>query len=164
MTTRAPAAERPSRLDPEQMPRRDFLGQAAVVAASTALLLALGGAARLPRAAVLPSASKKFRASLPDGLLPGVVYVPPARNVALHRDDEGVWGISLVCTHLGCIVKPSATGFDCPCHGSRFDHQGGVTRGPAPKALDWVAVRPLDESTVMVDEGTPVKAGTKESA
>jgi ferredoxin len=56
----------PSRLDPEPVPRRDFLG--------------------------IASLSKKFRVMLPDSLAAGEPYVPPGRSVALFRDDEGVFG------------------------------------------------------------------------
>ncbi len=48
---------------------------------------------------------------------------------------EGFKAISLVCTHLGCTVEPSTEGFSCPCHGSRYDGQGNVVRGPAMQAL-----------------------------
>ena len=42
-----------------------------------------------------------------------------------------------VCTHLGCIVPWSATSnkFECPCHGSQYDPDGAVVRGPAPLPL-----------------------------
>ena len=59
-------------------------------------------------------------------------------KVAVHRDGSGeVHAVSAVCTHLGCIVEwngPEAT-WDCPCHGSRFDHAGGVIQGPATEDL-----------------------------
>lgn len=155
-----PTAPR-SRLDPEPMPRRDFLGLAARASAIAASLLAALGIARLPRAAVLPSPSKKFRATLPEGLAPGVAHVPPGRSVALFRDEGGVFAISLVCTHLGCIVRPEADGFHCPCHGSRFAPDGHVVRGPAPKPLEWYEVSRAGAGTYIVDLGTPVPAGTR---
>eukprot|EP00440_Ansanella_granifera_P018437 gb/GFBE01020022.1/.p1 GENE.gb/GFBE01020022.1/~~gb/GFBE01020022.1/.p1 ORF type:complete len:225 (+),score=55.25 gb/GFBE01020022.1/:1-675(+) len=42
-----------------------------------------------------------------------------------------------VCTHLGCVVPwvKSANQFQCPCHGSRYDENGKVVRGPAPLSL-----------------------------
>jgi nitrite reductase/ring-hydroxylating ferredoxin subunit len=152
---------KPSRLDPEPIARRDFLGLSAVAAAGAALLFALVGMLRLPKAAVLPSQSKRFRLQLPESLRAGQAYVPPGRSVALFRDPEGVYAISLVCTHLGCIVKPTATGFDCPCHGSRFGHDGTVLKGPAPKALPWLSVS-VAASTITVDEERVVPSGTKE--
>jgi cytochrome b6-f complex iron-sulfur subunit len=153
----------PSRLDPEPAPRRDFLGLSALSAAAGAFLLASLGMARLPKAAVLSSPSKKFRVTLPETLGVGQAYVPPGRSVALFRDEEGVYAISLICTHLGCIVKPGTEGFECPCHGSRFRFNGTVARGPAPSPLVW---RKLTGSggSYIVDESEVVPPGTKVKA
>jgi Rieske Fe-S protein len=150
-----------SRLDPEPMPRRDFLGLAAAWSAGSALVFALLGMSRLPRAAVLPSPSKKFKVRLPESLAPGTAFVPPGRSVAVVRDAQGVYAISTVCTHLGCIVKQAVDGFHCPCHGSRFAPDGSVVRGPAPKALPWLAVTHAGGNTYIVDEGKLVAPGTK---
>ena len=166
MTTVPPSAAETvrSRLDPEPIPRRDFLGMAAAWSAAITFLFALLGMARLPRAAVLPSPSKKFRVMLPDSLAPGAPFVPPGRAVALYRDGEGVYAISTVCTHLGCIVQPREDGFHCPCHGSRFAPDGSVIRGPAPKGLPWLAVATAGSGSFIVDEGKVVPPGTKEVA
>jgi cytochrome b6-f complex iron-sulfur subunit len=166
MTTRpAPDAPARSRLDPEPVPRRDFLGIAALASAASALLFGFVGLLRLPKAAVLPSPSKLFRVSLPESLAPGAPYVPPGRPVALYRDDAGgVYAISTVCTHLGCIVRAESDGFHCPCHGSVFAPDGHVVRGPAPKALPWHPVMKAGGDTYVVDLGTEVAPGTVESA
>src|SRR5512136_2194639 len=95
-----------SRLDPELMPRRDFLGLAAWWSAAAALLFAFFGAMRLPKAAVLPSPSKRFRVRLPASLGSGQAFVPAGRSVAIFKEAGGVYAISTVCTHLGCIIKP----------------------------------------------------------
>jgi Rieske Fe-S protein len=151
-----------SRLDPEPMPRRDFLGLTSILSAGAALLFALVGSLRLPKAAVLPVPSRKFRVQLPETLAAGEAFAPPGRNVAVIRDATGVFAISLVCTHLGCIVKPSPTGFDCPCHGSRFGHDGTVTRGPAPASLAWLKVSGSDGDWT-IDESETVPQGTRAS-
>jgi cytochrome b6-f complex iron-sulfur subunit len=142
------------------LPRRDFLGLASLGAAAAAFLFALIGMLRLPRAAVLSSPAKKFRVTLPESLAPGRAFVPPGRSVALFRDAAGVYAISTVCTHLGCLVKSGGEGFECPCHGSRFALDGSVTKGPAPRALPWHKVTGSD-GTYIVDEETTVPPGTK---
>jgi len=151
----------PSRLDPEPVARRDFLGLAALVTTGSALFFALIGMLRLPRAAVLSSPSKKFRVTLPDSLAAGQAFLPPGRSVALFRDAEGVYAISTICTHLGCVVKHTADGFECPCHGSRFAADGTVTKGPAPVPLAWRKVT-VSGDTLIVDEEASVPLGTKE--
>jgi len=162
MTTHPVAASGPSRLDPEPLPRRDFLGLAALWSAAVALLFGLFGALRLPRAAVVPMASRKFRVTVSDTLAPGEALVPAGRSVAVFRDADGaVYAISRVCTHLGCLVKSEADGFHCPCHGSRFAPDGSVIKGPAPKALAWLAVSKAGAGTIVVDESKSVQAGTK---
>ena len=150
-----------SRLEPEPIPRRDFLGLAALWSAITTLGFGMLGAMRLPRAAVVPSPSRKFRVTLPQGLGPHQPFIPPGRPIAVFRDGEGVWAVSTVCTHLGCIVKTESAGFECPCHGSRFASDGSVVKGPAPKGLPWLSVSAVGGDTVIIDESTTVAAGKK---
>lgn len=127
-----------------------------------AMLFAGLGVLRLPKAAVLASPAKKFSVALPDSLAAGEAFVPPGRSVAVFRDQEGVYAVSLICTHLGCIVKPGQSGFECPCHGSQFAADGSVLRGPAPKALPWLAVS-VRGGECVVDESAIIPAGTKVS-
>ena len=44
------------------------------------------------------------------------------------------YGVNAVCTHLGCVVpwNSAENKFMCPCHGSQYNNQGKVVRGPAP--------------------------------
>jgi cytochrome b6-f complex iron-sulfur subunit len=149
-----------SRLDPEAMPRRDFLGLAAWWSAAAALLFGFFGALRLPKAAVLPSPAKKFKVTLPPSLPSAQPYLPAGRSVAIVKEGNNVHAISRICTHLGCIVKPTDTGFDCPCHGSKFAKDGSVIKGPAPKALPWLEVKHLGGDNFIVDEGKNVPPGT----
>ncbi len=158
MTTKA--SKEKSRFDPEPMPRRDFLGLAALGATAAAFLFSIFGMLKLPKAAVSASPAKKFNVTLPDALADGEAYIPAGRNVAVFRDGEGVYAISTICTHLGCIVKTSKEGFDCPCHGSGFTIDGTVRKGPAPKALPWVKVT-KSGSGYVVDEEKTVLKGTK---
>jgi thiosulfate dehydrogenase [quinone] large subunit len=46
------------------------------------------------------------------------------------------------CPHQGCEVsfESAATGFTCPCHGSRFDANGKLLNGPATTGLTPVPV------------------------
>jgi cytochrome b6-f complex iron-sulfur subunit len=78
----------------------------------------------------------------------------------MYRSAEGICAVSLICTHLGCIVKQSGEGFECPCHGSQFTSHGEVTKGPAPQALAWYKVTG-GGGTYVVDEGTTVPPGTR---
>ncbi|MBQ4338471.1 MAG: FAD-dependent oxidoreductase [Clostridia bacterium] len=42
------------------------------------------------------------------------------------------------CPHLGCALRYNAQehSWDCPCHGSRFDEDGGLINGPSNKNLN----------------------------
>ncbi|MCC6586551.1 MAG: Rieske 2Fe-2S domain-containing protein [Bryobacterales bacterium] len=126
----------------------------------SALMFGLVGMLRLPKAAVLASPSKKFRVALPETLAAGEPFIPPGRAVAVFRDAEGAYAVSIVCTHLGCVVKPNAEGFECPCHGSRFASNGEVKKGPAPRPLPWLKVS-VGGGLITIDEGVTVPPGTK---
>lgn len=72
---------------------------------------------------------------------PGEGALAPVNGdkTAVYRDDEGTLHcLSARCTHLGCFVhfNNAERSWDCPCHGSRFDHTGAVLQGPANKPLE----------------------------
>jgi cytochrome b6-f complex iron-sulfur subunit len=71
--------------------------------------------------------------------------------------DETIadYGLNAVCTHLGCVVpwKASANKYVCPCHGSQYDSEGKVVRGPAPLSLALVHTEVTDD-TVTFQEWT----------
>lgn len=72
--------------------------------------------------------------------------------------------IYMVCTHLGCLYKWSDTNhrFECPCHGSKFSHDGFYIEGPAPRSLDYFEVEEQG-SNVIVNTGAK-QAGTASAA
>jgi len=47
------------------------------------------------------------------------------------------FALNAVCTHLGCVVpwNKAENKFMCPCHGSQYNKEGKVVRGPAPLSL-----------------------------
>ncbi len=57
------------------------------------------------------------------------------------------YGLNAVCTHLGCVVPWNASEdkFMCPCHGSQYNNEGKVVRGPAPLSLALAHVDVTDD-------------------
>ena len=146
----------PGHLDSEPVSRRDFLGLAGMWAAAAALFGSCVAMARLPVPSVLPEVSTKFRVGSPVQFPAGTVAILTERRVRIVSSDKGIAAMSLVCTHLGCIVGESPTGFQCPCHGSKFDAKGKVVGGPAPRPLRWLQVSQAADGNLMVDTAKEV--------
>jgi len=104
------------------------------------LLLASGG---LMVRYLTPRTSEKRRvlvsAAAADVPLNGALLFRNER-LALLRDDNGFYALSLICTHLGCTVTVTEAALSCPCHGSLFDRQGKVLKGPADRSLERMKV------------------------
>ncbi len=150
----------PVRLAPEEIPRRDFLGLAGIAAAGLAIFGSIVGMARLTKPSVLPEEGKRVRIGRPDDYPPGSETMMKRRKIMILSRDEGIAALSLVCTHLGCIVSKEEEGFSCPCHGSKFDPEGAVLAGPAPRALRWLPVSMAVDGRLVVDGKGEVPAGT----
>lgn len=133
--------------------RRDFLGLAAIGSAAAALGFAAVGAARLPMPSVFPEANTRVKLG-PASQYVGVAITPiPEHRLWIYSDADGLFAISAVCTHLGCIVQSQgAEGFFCPCHGSRFDSQGRATAGPAPGPLPYLKLSVSADGQLVVDK------------
>ena len=86
----------------------------------------------------------------------GGVLVLPDQGLAVTRLRDGqVRALDLTCTHLGCRVTATESGFTCPCHGSRFNEQGEVLTGPAARPLRTLACHEdTDTVTVRLPETT----------
>jgi Rieske Fe-S protein len=72
-------------------------------------------------------------------------------DVVLTQPTAGVFkGFSAVCTHAGCTVAKIANGtIDCPCHGSKFNLDGTVAKGPASKPLESKTISVQGDSIVL---------------
>ncbi len=59
-----------------------------------------------------------------------------AYEVAVEKQPDGTYkALLLKCTHFANQLQPSATGFSCNLHGSRFNKEGSVIKGPAAQPL-----------------------------
>ena len=80
-------------------------------------------------------------------------FIPSARAYVLPLDQsaaansqfssgstvaDGLVAVYQRCVHLGCRVPwcNSSQGFECPCHGSKYNMIGEYFAGPAPRNLD----------------------------
>lgn len=104
-------------------------------------------------------APTRFAIGTPDDYPPGTRIALGGQKVAIIREGDKMAAISITCTHLGCIVGVAETGFACPCHGSRFDQDGNVTGGPAPKPLPWYELTLAPNGELEVDKGKEIDAG-----
>ena len=149
-------------MDPDKkISRRDFFGLSAMAACVAAWAMTGIGLLKFPMPALLPDISNKFKIGRPEDFAAGTTKVFSDKNVVVSRDEKGLFAISLVCTHLGCIVSKASQGFSCPCHGSKYDESGSVIKGPAPRALDWFEISQLPSGKLIVNAGKTVPVGMK---
>lgn len=102
----------------------------------------------------------RFKAGRPEALPLGTRLPLGRQRVTIVRTDAGIAAISNTCTHLGCVVATTEIGFDCPCHGSRFDGEGSVLGGPAPRPLPWFKVSLSPSGDLEIDTAEAVPQGT----
>ncbi len=97
-----------------------------------------------------------FRAGYPDEYEVGQVseQFKDQYGVWIVRDDEKIYALSTVCTHLGCTPNwmLSEDKFKCPCHGSGFYKTGINFEGPAPRPLERFKIGLSDEGEIIVDK------------
>jgi cytochrome b6-f complex iron-sulfur subunit len=103
----------------------------------------------------------------PDGsIVP--VFVPEARAYIVPAPETlseqyegrsveaaGLMALFQRCVHLGCRVPWCATsiGFECPCHGSKYNSIGEYFAGPAPRNLDRFVVEVRDGDRFIIRTG-----------
>ncbi|WP_051360913.1 ubiquinol-cytochrome c reductase iron-sulfur subunit [Desulfuromonas sp. TF] len=150
-------------------PRVDEDRRGFVNLAATILVLGIGGAVtqigRFLKPNVLYEPSKVFKIGALSRFPIGSRTVIGGRGIEIVREKDGIHAISLVCTHLGCLVKPvnnnPDVGYTCPCHGSHFTLKGDVLGGPAPKNLPWYEIYMDHMGSLVVDTSKENQRRTK---
>lgn len=157
-----PSLAQSKRFEPPET-RRDFLGLAAIWTALGTCFVALIGAMRLPMPSVFPESNSKSKIGPPSAFKKGSATHLPLLQAWVYRDaDGGMYAMSSVCTHLGCIAARQDSGeFLCPCHGSRFGTAGDVLGGPAPSGLNWLGLSVAPDGQLVLDRQRLVKQGTR---
>jgi cytochrome b6-f complex iron-sulfur subunit len=122
--------------------RRNFLKIAGEGLLAASGILGLGALIRFLGYQAEPPAQCEYTLDCSKfDLGPASQYPPDSRTnipdvpAVLVHSASGFTALSLVCTHLGCTLEQKPDGFGCPCHGSHFDPEGQVLRGPATKRL-----------------------------
>lgn len=145
----------------KEVSRRDFLGLASIGMAVLASIPVIGGAFRMVKANVRYEESTKFKIGMLEDFPVGSVKKIDDKKVFIFSDENGLFAMTAVCTHLGCIVFKTEWGFQCPCHGSQYNGSGKVIGGPAPRSLAWFEISQDIDGTLVVDASKEVSAGTK---
>jgi cytochrome b6-f complex iron-sulfur subunit len=146
---------------PQHTSRRDFLtrigGGACAVTAAGSLVVTLD----FLNPKVLFEPPTVFRAGSAMDYPEGTVRFNREQRAYVIGGGGGVFALSAVCTHLGCITRflSDERAIACPCHGSRFDLEGNVVHGPAPRPLPWLEVQTDATGNLVVDTSILIPHG-----
>ncbi len=138
----------------------EFVGGGAILVAATGSAI-LTGQFLSPN--VLREPSLRFKAGSVEIYPPDSITLDKEQKVFIVRAKEGYfYAISAVCTHLGCIAnwKSEDDIIACPCHGSKFNKEGKVIDGPAPRPLQRFAMTVDEQGQLIVDKGVIVGEDT----
>ena len=93
---------------------------------------------------ILYEPSQQFIAGRPEDYQVGEVSIrmKKEQRVWMIRNEDGIYALISICTHLGCtpIWWPTEERIKCPCHGSNFLLNGQNVAGPAPVPLFRAAI------------------------
>ena len=98
----------------------------------------------------------------PDSFSPNTATYYSQNLTFVCRDNQGLYALTAVCTHMLCPVDVMVTGgFHCNCHGSTYDFNGNVVVGPATMPLLHYGMCLSGNRTVGYDIGIKVDAAVR---
>lgn len=77
-------------------------------------------------------------------------------NIAVQKkNDNSFSALLLQCTHQENQLTPTSDGFNCSLHGSDFDKNGNVRKGPAEQHLQEYKTSVIDNNLIIQILKTP---------
>ena len=82
----------------------------------------------------------------------GKIVELDGKKCCLFNDGAQISAFSPKCPHAACDVEwnDAAKTWDCPCHGSRYDANGNVLKGPAKLPLHKLQVELTDNDHLIL--------------
>lgn len=147
-----------SKPEEQEISRRDFFAKLGIGSLGLATAGTLSFAYQYMSPNVLYEPSPIVNAGSVEEYTMNSVTLHPAEAIYVVRLPEGIFALTAICTHLGCMTawKPELGIIACPCHGSHFSKEGQKLAGPAPKPLPWLRTWLSEDRDVMVDRATTV--------
>jgi cytochrome b6-f complex iron-sulfur subunit len=134
----------------KKLSRREFLKLGSNSLLGLSGLLGLGGLIRFLSFEMDPAPPSQYdlgpAEDFPAGSRTLLMHIP----AVLIHSNEGYLAFSLVCTHLGCTVEGKNGFYECPCHGSQYNAEGYVTRGPSNTPLRRLRVELSEAGNVIL--------------
>jgi len=135
------------------IPRRNFLKLLVNTLLGISSALGLTGLARFFGFQSDPPLPKEFDIGPAADYPLGTSTIVPQVPASVRHLSRGYTAISMKCTHLGCTVEKPGDSFECPCHGSRFDENGKLMRGPATRDLPTLPVEENEAGNLIIHAG-----------
>lgn len=123
------------------MERRKFLKQSCTFCLAAGAGLVIGSFSSCSTLPLYQTSIINNKVSVPLALFAqsGLQIIQPKNsyyNIALKKEENGTFtALLLKCTHADNQLNATGNGFKCNLHGSTFDQEGQVTKGPAQRAL-----------------------------
>lgn len=91
-----------------------------------------------------------------------VVPAPAELSEQFEGENVAAGGLMALyqrCVHLGCRVPwcTTSVGFECPCHGSKYNAVGEYFDGPAPRNLDRFTVEVTETNELVIHTSTIIE-------
>ena len=145
--------------DPQS--RRDFLMRLGIGACAVAAVGSGVTTLDYLKPKVLFEPATTFVAGSPNDFTDGTVRFNKEKKAYVIGAPGGIYALSAVWPHLGCITRyrSAERAIAGPCHGSRFDLEGNVVHGPAPRPVPWLDVTQDAAGNLIVDTGIVISNG-----
>ncbi len=140
------------------MERRKFIKTGCsfcLLGAAGMLLPMLESCGTVQKTAVFKTEAKNNKIDVPLSLFEtGKIHFVRAKgqmyDIAVQQHEDKTYSAILMrCTHMDNQLTASGNGYRCSLHGSEFDSEGNVKKGPAEQALKKYTVTVEKENLVI---------------
>ncbi len=122
----------------------------------------LRGEIQQPDGSIVPlfvASAQTWLVTMPEDAIAGSSFEGLPVVAGATAGEPGLMALWQRCVHLGCRVPACvpSQGFECPCHGSRYNFHGEYEAGPAPRNMDRFTVEADDSGNLIVQTGQVIE-------